>query len=121
MSLFRREIRMMAEHTVVCKASIRLRIGGDGPHSRAMCRALSSCIVFPRVMCCAPVRPLRYRTSLIRHHITLRGATPTLLWYTGTLRGEIAAIRNSPCQMVVLGPENGDFTRENAGIGYFTP
>ena len=57
MSLFRREIRMMAEHTVECKASIRLRIGGDGPHSRVMCRALSSCIVFPRVMCCAPVRP----------------------------------------------------------------
>ena len=112
---------MMAEHTVECKASIRLRIGGDGPHSRVMCRALSSCIVFPRVMCCAPVRPLRYRASLIRHHITLRGATPTLLWYTGTLRGEIAVIRNSPCQMVVLGPENGDFTRGIAGIGYFNP
>ncbi|RGL96201.1 hypothetical protein DXC37_06615 [Bifidobacterium bifidum] len=46
---------------------------------------------------------------------------PTLLWYTGTLRVEIAVIRNSPCQMVVLGPENGDFTRGIAGIGYFNP
>ena len=36
-------------------------------------------------------------------------------------RVEIAVIRNSPCQMVVLGPENGDFTRGIAGIGYFTP
>ena len=70
------EIRMMAEHTVECKASIRLRIGGDGPHSRVMCRALSSCIVFPASCVVTPVRPLRYRASLIRHHITLRGATP---------------------------------------------
>ena len=135
MSLFRREIRMMAEHTVVCKASIRLRIGGDGPHSRVMCRALSSCIVFPASCVVTPVRPLRYHVSLLRtasplppvprlphqapHHSPR--SHPTLLWYTGTLRGEIAVIRNSPCQMVVLGPENGDFTRGIAGIGYFNP
>ena len=111
----------MAEHTVVCKASIRLRIGGDGPHSRVMCCALSSCIVFPASCVVTPVRPLRYRTSLIRHHITLRGATPTLLWYTGTLRGEIAVIRNSPCEIAVFRPQNDHLARGIPDNGYFNP
>ena len=134
MSLFRREIRMMAEHTVVCKASIRLRIGGDGPHSRVMCRALSSCIVFPASCVVPPCVPSGITSPFSGPHLLplwphlphqaphhSPRSHPTLLWYTGTLRGEIAVIRNSPCQMVVLGPENGDFTRGIAGIGYFNP
>ena len=125
---------MMAEHTVECKASIRLRIGGDGPHSRVMCRALSSCIVF-RASCVVPPcvpsgitspfsgphlpPPVPRLPHQVPHHSPR--SHPTLLWYTGTLRGEIAVIRNSPCQMVVLGPENGDFTRGIVQNGDFNP
>ena len=74
-----------------------------------------------RVMCCNPRAspPVPCLPHQAPHHSPR--SHPTLLWYTGTLRGEIAVIRNSPCQMVVLGPENGDFTRGIAGIGYFNP
>ena len=74
-----------------------------------------------RVMCCDPRAspPVPRLPHQAPHHSPR--SHPTLLWYTGTLRGEIAVIRNSPCQMVVLGPENGDFTRGIAGIGYFNP
>ena len=104
------------------------------PHSRVMCRALSSCIVFPASCVVPPCVPSGITSPFSGPHLPplwphlphqaphhSPRSHPTLLWYTGTLRGEIAVIRNSPCQMVVLGPENGDFTRGIAGIGYFNP
>ena len=36
-------------------------------------------------------------------------------------RVEIAVLDNSPCQIAVLGPENGDLTRGIADFGYFNP
>ena len=37
------------------------------------------------------------------------------------IRVEIAEIRNSPCQIAVLWPENGDLTRGIIKNGYFNP
>lgn len=72
------------------------------PHSRVMCCALSSCIVFPASCVVTPCVPSGTVPPHQAPHHSPR-SHPTLLWYTGTLRGEIAVIRNSPCQMVVLG------------------
>ena len=46
---------------------------------------------------------------------------PTLLWYTGTLRGEIAVIRNSPCEIAVFRPQNDHLARGIPDNGYFNP
>ncbi|AFL03873.1 hypothetical protein BBB_0277 [Bifidobacterium bifidum BGN4] len=37
------------------------------------------------------------------------------------LRGEIAEIRNSPCEIAVFRAQNGDFARGIAQNGYFNP
>ena len=37
------------------------------------------------------------------------------------IRVEIAEIRNSPCQIAILWPENGDLTRGIIKNGYFNP
>ena len=36
-------------------------------------------------------------------------------------RVEIAVLDNSPCQIAVFGPQNGDLTRGIADFGYFNP
>ena len=64
---------------------------------------------------------MRCHASLIRHHITLRGAPPKLLWYTGTLRVEIADSGNSPCEIAVFRPQNDHLARGIPDNGYFTP
>ena len=62
---------------------------------------------------------MRCHASLIRHHITLRGAPPNLLWYTGTLRVEIADSGNSPCEIAVFRPQNDHLARGIPDNGYF--
>ena len=37
------------------------------------------------------------------------------------LRVEIAVLGNSPCEIAVFGPENGDFARGITDFGYFNP
>jgi len=37
------------------------------------------------------------------------------------IRVEIAEIRNSPCEIAVFRPQNGDFARGIAQNGYFNP
>ena len=46
---------------------------------------------------------------------------PNLLWYTGTLRVEIADSGNSPCEIAVFRPQNDHLARGIPDNGYFTP
>ena len=46
---------------------------------------------------------------------------PKLLWYTGTLRVEIADSGNSPCEIAVFRPQNDHLARGIPDNGYFTP
>ena len=50
-------------------------------------------------------------------------AMPCLDAWAGVpqIRVEIAEIRNSPCQIAILWPENGDLTRGIIKNGYFNP
>ena len=48
-------------------------------------------------------------------------ALPRCVGRRATIRVEIAEIRNSPCQIAVLWPENGDLTRGIIKNGYFNP
>ena len=63
---------------------------------------------------------MRCHASLPRYHITLRGP-PNLLWYTGTLRVEIADSGNSPCEIAVFRPQNDHLARGIPDNGYFNP
>ncbi len=46
---------------------------------------------------------------------------PNLLWYTGTLRVEIADSGNSPCEIAVFRPQNDHLARGIPDNGYFNP
>lgn len=46
---------------------------------------------------------------------------PNLLWYTGTLRVEIADSGNSPCEIAVFRSQNDHLARGIPDNGYFNP